>query len=286
MKSFRKRLFLIIEPADVGDTASSVFDKSILILIVLNVTAVILESFQGLASKYQKFFNFFEVFSIIIFTIEYLLRIFTADYKYYKGRKINSILKYLFSPMALIDLLAILPFYLPMLISIDLRFLRILRLVRILRILKISRYTKSLKLIAKVLKRKKEELVITIFVTFLLLLLAASIMYYVEKEAQPKSFPNIIASLWWAVATLTTVGYGDIYPITTLGKLLSGVIAILGIGIVALPAGIISSGFVEEMSSEKTITKNKKKRNRKYPYGYKRKKYVQRKTKNKNKKNA
>ncbi len=159
--------------------------------------------------------------------------------------------------MAIIDLMAILPFYLPFIIKIDLRSLRILRLVRLLRILKLNRYTKSMKVLGRVIKRKKEELIVTVFITGILMLLAASIMFYIENETQPEAFPNIIASFWWAIATLTTVGYGDIYPVTFLGKFLAGIIAFLGIGLVALPTGIISSGFIEEVESRKIIKKGR-----------------------------
>ncbi len=247
----RKRIFKIIEKAENNDIASKIFDISIIILIVLNVFAIILQSFKDIADSYYGLFRFFEIFSVIIFSIEILLRIITCDLKFPEKRWFLSFIKYSFSFMAIIDLLAILPFYLPILIPIDLRFLRVLRLTRILRILKVNRYSKSLDLIGKVLYKKKYELLVTIFITSILLLLASSMMYYLENDAQPDSFPNIIASFWWAIATLTTVGYGDVYPITILGKITSGIIALLGIGLVALPTGIISSGFMEIISEEK-----------------------------------
>jgi len=247
----RKRIFEIIEPAVGNDHHSRLFDNFILILIILNVTSVILESFSAFEIRLQKYFNIFEIFSITIFSIEYLSRIATSDLLYKDSHKLSSMFRYIRSPMAVIDLLAILPFFIPMILPMDLRFLRILRLTRILRVLKIHRYTYSLNMIGRVLKRKKEELIVTLFVTFLLLLLAASIMYYVETDIQPEGFPNIIASLWWAIATLTTVGYGDVYPISAIGKILSGIIALLGIGLVALPTGIISSGFSEELERRK-----------------------------------
>jgi voltage-gated potassium channel len=125
-----------------------------------------------------------------------------------------------------------------------------LRLFRLLRILKLNRYNNSLELIGKVLKNEKEKLFMTIFIAVVMLLLASSIMYYIENAVQPDQFPNILATLWWAVATLTTVGYGDVYPVTVLGKILSGVIAVLGIGLVALPSGIISSGLINEVSGK------------------------------------
>lgn len=152
--------------------------------------------------------------------------------------------------MALIDLAAILPFYLPMVFSIDLRFLRMLRLFRIMRVFKLNRYNSAMETIGNVFKNEKEKLFHTIFIMVILIVFASSLMYYVENPAQPDKFPNIVASIWWAVATLTTVGYGDVYPITALGKFLSGIIAIFGIGIVALPTGIISSGFMSEVESK------------------------------------
>ena len=254
MLNFRhinKRIFEIIEPAENEDFPSKCFDTFIIILIIANILSVILESFAEIKAKYEEWFALFELISVIIFTVEYSLRLITAVHKHPESNVLKAITKYVISPMAIIDLLAILPFYIPLLIKVDLRFLRILRLTRLLRILKVNRYSKSLQLLSRVLKRKKEELVVTIFVTMILMLLAASIMYHVESYIQPDAFPNIMASFWWAIATLTTVGYGDVYPITVLGKTLAGIIALLGIGLVALPTGIISSGFIEEFNEER-----------------------------------
>ncbi len=211
-----ERIFLIIEKAEEGDKASRIFDIFIISLIILNVSAVILESFNDLQIRYTTEFKIFEIVSVMIFSIEYIFRLHTAIYKYKNESKFKSRIHYIFSASALIDLFAILPFYIPFIIPIDLRFLRILRTLRILRILKIQRYSNSLTLIGRVLKKKKADLIVTLFITTLLLLLSASVMYYVESGVQPDSFPNIIASFWWAVATLTTVGYGDVYPVTIL----------------------------------------------------------------------
>lgn len=120
-----------------------------------------------------------------------------------------------------------------------------------LRVFKLNRYMDSMGVLSRVLRREKEQLLITVFMTFLLMLIASSMMYYLENKAQPEAFPNIIASFWWAIATLTTVGYGDVYPVTGLGRILSGIIALLGIGLVALPTGIISSGFLAELEDQK-----------------------------------
>jgi len=158
--------------------------------------------------------------------------------------------KFAFSFMALIDLFAILPFYLPMILPIDLRFLRMVRITRLMRVLKINRYSKALTTIFRVISRKKEELLATVFVMGFVIMISATLMYYFENEIQPEVFPNIVSSLWWAIATLTTVGYGDVYPVTFIGKVLASVIAVSGIGLVALPTGIISSGFVDELGKK------------------------------------
>jgi voltage-gated potassium channel len=247
----KKRAFEIIEKGQLGDKTSRYFDLFLVILIILNVAAIIIASEKKFYLAFRDGFKFFEIFSVIVFTIEYLLRLWTAEYKVEAKSRNKARIKYIFTPMAIIDLLAILPFYLPFLIPVDLRFLRILRLTRLLRLLKIQRYSQSLQLIGKVLKEKKEELIVTIFVTFLLIVFASSLMYYIESEVQPDQFPNIISAFWWAIATLTTIGYGDVYPVTGWGRFLSGIIAVLGIGLVALPTGILSSGFIEELSSKK-----------------------------------
>ena len=258
-KSIKKRIFEIIETGKKGDKLSIGFDIFIIGLIILSVTSIIIESFNGLSPSLRASLRIFEIVCVMIFTVEYLSRIWTANLKYRDKNYFISLLKYIRSPMAIIDLLAILPFYIPMFIAVDLRFLRILRLTRLLRIFKLDRYTKALSMVGGVIKNKKEELIVTMFMTFLLVLIASSLMYYIENDIQPDAFPNILSSFWWAVATLTTVGYGDVYPLTGWGRVLSGIIAILGIGLVALPTGIISSGFIEEISKKGNPTKDKTK---------------------------
>lgn len=217
-------------------------------LIILNIIALILESYQSLNANYKWFFNAFEIFSVVIFSIEYIVRIWVSDKtEENKRERIN----YAFSTLGIIDLIAIIPFYLPFIFPIDLRVVRILRLFRLLRIFKLSRYSKSLKTIRYILKETKSELSITIFVIFVLMVLSSTLMFYIEHDDQPEQFANIGDAFWWAIATLTTVGYGDVYPVTPLGKLLSGVIALIGIGFVALPTGIISSAFIDKIQNEK-----------------------------------
>lgn len=240
----REKIFEIIEPSS-QNKVSRYFDLFIMTLIVLTVIEVILESFVSFRASYTGAFDLFETFSVGVFTLEYLLRLLTADLKYKNNNYVVAAFKFMFSFFGLIDFLAILPFYLPLFLVLDLRFIRLLRLIRLFRILKLIRYNSSLILVLQVLKEKRPELGITLFITFILMLLSSTLMYFVENKSQPEAFPNILASFWWAIATLTTVGYGDVYPVTNLGKVIASFVAILGIGIVALPTGILSSAFYE-----------------------------------------
>lgn len=249
----KKRIFKVIEKAENRDKLSKVFDNVMLTLIILTVISIILESYQTLSDNYGILFRLFELFSIIVFTIEYALRVWTSDLKYPTLKKPKATVKYVFSFMAIIDLFAILPFYLPMLLPFDLRFLRMLRLTRLFRVMKLNRYSKALQLIGKVIKGKKEELVATIFIMLFIIVISSTMIYYLENPVQPEVFPNIVASFWWAIATLTTVGYGDVYPVTGGGKVLASIIAVTGIGLVALPTGILGSGFMEGIQSSKVI---------------------------------
>jgi len=253
----KQKIFNIIEQKNLNHLPTKIFSIVILSLIILNVISTVLESFVTIYQAYQTQFALFEIFSITFFTIEYLLRLWTADLKYKSTNKMMSMIIFMFSFMGLIDLLVILPFYLPWIFKVDLRPLRILRLVRMLRILKINRYSNSLNVVGSVLKNKANEIFLTIFITMLLLIVSSTTMYYIEHELQPDKFPNIISSLWWAIATLTTVGYGDVYPVSGIGKILAGIIALLGIGIVALPTGIISSGFIEAINEKKEPERKK-----------------------------
>lgn len=249
--SIKERIYNLIRDDDENDLASNIFDGVIITLIVVNVAIVIAQTFS-ISETAQKIFNWIELVSVIIFSIEYLLRVYTADLICPELSPLKARVKYIFSFMAIIDLLAILPFYLPYLVPIDLRVLRVLRVIRLFRVFKLNRYTTALTSIGTVFKRKKSQLLSSIFVVSLLMIMAAVLMYNVESEAQPEAFSNALSALWWAVATLTTVGYGDIYPVTVLGKILSAIIALLGIGLVAVPTGIISAGFTELIGEEKS----------------------------------
>ncbi len=247
----KKRLFEILEKAQDGDLSSKIFDIFISILICLNITAVILETVEILSINYRKYFDLFELFSVVVFSIEYLFRLWACTQNDEYSHPILGRVKFAITPLALVDLIAVLPFYLPLFINFDLRFIRALRLLRLLRLLKLGRYSDVIKTFTNVFKREKEALLITILILLIMLITSASLMYFIEKQMQPKVFSSIPAAMWWGIATLTTVGYGDIYPITPLGKFLGAIIAFLGIAMFALPAGILSSGFAEEIQRKK-----------------------------------
>jgi voltage-gated potassium channel len=239
----KKRIHQLLEPAE-SDVYSRAVDVFIIALILLNVLAVILETVDALAQNYGIVFTFFERFSIIVFTAEYVLRIATITASPTYRRPLWGRLRFMATPMAIIDLLAILPFYLPFLVGGQFVVLRLLRLF------KLSRYFRALRIMGNVLREKSEELLISLVAVVFLLVLASCFMYFIEHEAQPSKFSSIPETMWWGVATLTTVGYGDVFPITPMGKFLGAIIAVLGIGLFALPAGILASGFSEHLEDQ------------------------------------
>lgn len=247
----QKRLYEIINPAVKDDLASRVCDIGLMALISINVIAVILESVDTIANKLGPIFSIFEMISVIIFTIEYAIRVWTCTVNAKFSSPLIGRIRFIFTFLSLVDLFAILPFYAPLLIPFDLRFLRAIRLIRLFRIFKFARYVEAMQTIIRVFNSKKHELAITALTVMLLLIISSSIMYFVEGKAQPDVFSSIPAAMWWGVVTLTTVGYGDIYPVTLVGKLMAAFIAILGIGLFALPAGILGSGFVDEVQRAK-----------------------------------
>lgn len=257
-QTVRGQIFSALEIAGEGNRLSRAVDLSIMGLILLNVSAVILESIPSMALKHGRFFELFELFSIALFSVEFILRVWTCTEDERFSGPLTGRLRYALTPMALIDLIAILPFYLPLILPVDLRFLRALRILRIFRLLKFARYSRAVRIFGRVIREKKEELVISLTAILVALVLIASLMYVLEKDIQPEAFGSIPAALWWGVVSLTTVGYGDVYPITPLGKIFGGMVALLGIGVFALPAGIIASGFAQATQSEQAITSAEK----------------------------
>lgn len=241
----RRRTYQILEVARGGDTASRAADVFLIVLISANVAAIILESMPAVLAAHRDFFAAFEAFSVAVFTVEYLLRLWAAaEDDRRRGSAARRRLRWAVSPIALCDLLAILPAWLALFVGLDLRFLRVLRL---LRLFKLTRYSRAMGLLAQVFREEAATFGTTLFILMVMMILASSGIYLVEREAQPDAFGSIPAAMWWAMATLTTVGYGDVTPTTPLGKLFGACITIVGVGMVALPSGLLASAFSEQL---------------------------------------
>jgi len=250
----KKKVHGLLHPEIVGDKHwDKIINIFIIVLIILNVIAVILETVKSIHDQYSSFFYYFDLVSVIIFTIEYVLRVWSSNHEEKYSHSFWGRLKYMISPGALIDLVAILPFFLHVLLGIglDFREIRMLRLTRVLRLFRLTAYTKSANMIVNVFRKRSNELALSFILAFFLIIIASCIMYFAEHLAIPpgekeSKFSSIPATIWWAVVSLTTTGYGDMYPITDLGKTLASIIMLTSIAFFALPAGIITAGFIDE----------------------------------------
>lgn len=252
MKQFKHRLWVILERQDSTSLGRSV-DIFILSMIFLNVLAVILISVERIEQEYGTVLHYFELFSVGVFSIEYIARLSVCTLNHAFQHPFYGRLRYAARPLLIVDLLAILPFYLSFMgvFSTNLIYLRLFRLLRILRIAKFFRYYNALKLLFTVVHSRREELILTSIIMLLILVVSSCLVYFFEHSAQPEDFPDIPSTMWWGIVTLTTVGYGDLFPVTVGGKIVTSVVAVLGIGMFALPAGIIGSGFIEEINKQK-----------------------------------
>ncbi len=246
----QKRVYEILESSNSNDLMSRIDDWVVTLLVILDVSTFILETSKENSFTFTIFLFDIEMISVFCFTVLYVLQLWScpADFRY--SHPLWGRLRYAATPLVVIDLLAILPFYF-MLIFPDVRGIEATDLFRLLRLLKLIRYSEALQTILRVMERKKDELLMTLFAVFILLIFASSVMFFAEREAQPESFTSIPAAMWWGVVTLTTVGYGDVYPVTPIGKLFGAALAFIGIGLFALPAGIIASGFSTEVKKIK-----------------------------------
>ncbi|HEU5164669.1 MAG TPA: ion transporter [Chitinophagaceae bacterium] len=250
----KRKVHILLHP-ELGESKADKFVNIFIItLIILNVIAVMVETIDPVHDRYKIYFNWFDRISVYIFTIEYVLRVWSCTHDpRYRG-SIKGRIKYMLSPGAIIDLLAFLPFYIHLITgpgSLDLRTLRILRLMRLFRLFRLTAYTRSAQMIFNVFKSRINELVLSFIMVVFLIIIASCLLYFAEHNLRPDLFSSIPATMWWAVVTLTTTGYGDMYPITTIGKILAGIIMLTGVALFALPAGIITVGFLEEFRSIK-----------------------------------
>ena len=250
----KKDIHILLHP-ELGETKwDKIINGFIIILIMLNVIAVILETVQSIQVAHHKFFRIFDMVSVIIFTVEYVLRLWSCNHDPRYKHSLLGRLKYMVSPGALIDLLAILPFYVHIAVGLDLRVLRILRLTRFFRLFRLTAYTRSAKMVRNIFVKRANELKLSLVLIMFLIIIAASLLYFAEHEAQPTIFSSIPESIWWAIVTVTSLGYGDMVPVTVLGKILTSLITLCGFAIFALPAGIITAGFLEEIRKLKHRT--------------------------------
>lgn len=248
----KKRIFDIIQIGKRDDFVSRAFDLFIVAAIFANIAVLFLETFDSLAG-YSGVLHAIEIITVIIFGIEYLLRIWTAEYLYPNKSKVKAVLRFLVSFDGIVDLCTILPFFfLSGFIA-----LRMLRVVRILHLFRINAYYDSINVITSVLKEKRNQLISSIFIILVLMMASSLCMYSAEHEAQPEVFRNAFSGIWWGMSTILTIGYGDIYPVTILGRAMAIIIACLGVGVVAIPTGIISAGFVERYTQMQNQSKPK-----------------------------
>ena len=240
----RRKAYRIMEMHDGDSKLSLAVNWFIMALILVNVLGVILETVDTLHAQWHDWFLALEIFSVAVFTIEYLTRLWVCveSHKFSDGWR--GRLRYAMTPMALIDLMAIAPFFIHMIFPID---ARILRVFRLLRVFKLSRHFTMLGVLGVVLKREAKTLLSAIFIMLVLAIISASGIYLAEHKIQPEAFGNIPRAMWWAVVTLTTVGYGDVVPQTNIGRFFGAFITMIGVGMAALPAGIIASGFTGEV---------------------------------------
>lgn len=250
MNDFKKRIFDIIQIGKENDFASKAFDVGIVITIIVNISIMFFQTYDELA-QYQGLMGTIELVTVLIFCLEYFLRIWTASYLYPDSKRMTAVFRFVTSFDGIVDLCTILPFfYLSGFIAF-----RMLRVVRILHLFRINSNYDSINVIKTVFIDKKNQLFSSMFIIMILMCASSLCMYSAEHEAQPEAFSNAFSGIWWSMSTILTVGYGDVYPITMAGRLMAIVIAFLGVGVVAIPTGIISAGFVEQYSNAQNKSK-------------------------------
>jgi len=250
MKHLKRKVYETIEFTGKPLSINWFYDVLLIAMVLLNAAAIMIESIDDSYKTYYKLLVNFEIFSVAFFVVDYFLRLWSITENTRFSDPVNGRIKYMITPMAIIDLLAFFPYFIAM-YAHDFDYVKFFAILRFFRFLKVVRYIKAVKIFGNVLRNKRHELSFSFVFVLFILLLVSTLMYYVERDAQPDDFKSIPHAMWWAIATLTTVGYGDVVPVTVAGKMLGGIIAILGIGLVAIPSGIMAAGFTEEIRKER-----------------------------------
>ena len=251
---FKDRIFKMVSVGVVDDKLNQGYDILSTLLLILNLVTAFAMTFEDFYAAHRELLHAIEAVTVAFFAFDYILRLYTSDRLYPHKSKADAAMSYIFSGYGIIDLLSFLPYYLPVFFPAGAAVFRMLRVVRIFRLFRINAYYDSLGIIGKVIQGKKTQLMASVFIITLLILASSLCMYSVEHDAQPDVFKNAFSGIWWATSTLLTVGYGDIYPVTVMGQILGIIITFLGVGMVAIPTGIISAGFVEEYQRAKRLS--------------------------------
>jgi voltage-gated potassium channel len=251
LRKYQETAYRLLEGPAEGDLPRQLVIAFLFTLISLSVVIVFLETESGFYAAYGDILWSITLFAVGVFSVEYLLRVWVSPLNPAYADPVKGRLRYMVSPLALFDLLAILPFYIPMVLPMDLLVLRLFRLTRVFTVLKLGRFSNAWDSLTYTVRSRKEELLISAVLIFMVLAVSSTVMYYIENPAQPQKFSSIPQTMWWGVVTLSTVGYGDMYPITPLGKFVGALVAISGIALFALPAGIIAAGLVESLHHRK-----------------------------------
>lgn len=250
MSRARTRIWELLEKAKKNDKPSRMVDGVLVVAIITSIISMVLSTEHAIYGLAPWLFDGIEQVVLVMFAVEYILRVWGSPTdKKFKGAILGRI-RYMLTPLAVIDLLVILPLFLPFL-GTHLQVLRIFRLVQLIRILKLGRYSESLQNIRRVIKKHWDEMVATVFVGFLLLVFVSTVIYFLESRVQPEAFGSIPKAMWWGIVTLTTVGYGDIAPLTPLGKVFGGLAALFGVSMFVMPAAILAAGFIDELEAKK-----------------------------------
>ncbi len=243
----KKKIFNIIQIGSRSDVPSYAFDIGIVIVILVNLFVTFFSTFDQ-AKGYENILDAAELVTVIIFAVEYILRVWTSQYLYPEKSKAKAALSFALSASGLIDLFSFLPYFLPVFFPAGAVAFRMFRVIRIFKLFRVNAQYDAFNVIVDVIKEKKNQLISSMCIVMIFMLAASMCMYSVEHEAQPEQFQNAFSGLWWSASTLLTIGYGDVYPITTVGKMLAILISFLGVGLVAIPTGIISAAFVDRYS--------------------------------------